>query len=197
MTLPADIPAILRRQLELRLPQTLAIDGFQKAAVLVPLIAGENGPTLLFTKRTDSVETHKGQISFPGGMVETSDPDPVGTALREAFEEVGIVPEEVTPLGILDDIATPIGFVITPVVGFLASRPQVRINETEVAEAFEMPLAFFQDPGNGRREMREVKGRQYEVWHYDTGRHVIWGATAKIVRLLLERLGEPAEPQGP
>jgi len=190
MTDHADIVSILRRQLAQHSRNTLAIEGFARAAVLVPLIAADDEPTLFFTKRTDSVETHKGQIAFPGGLVEATDADPVATALRETHEEVGIAPHSVVPLGLLDDIATPIGFVITPVVGFLAARPEIKLNATEVAEVFEVPLSFFRDPQNGRREVREVKGRQYEIWHYDTGRHVIWGATAKIVRLLIDKLEE-------
>jgi 8-oxo-dGTP pyrophosphatase MutT (NUDIX family) len=122
-------------------------------------------------------------------MVEEGDADMTGTALRETFEEVGIQRDAVQPLGILDDIATPQGFVITPVVGFLSSPPEVNVNKEEVAEVFEVPLSFFDAPGSGRQEFREVKGRRYEIWHYDTGQHVIWGATAKIVRLLIDRTG--------
>ena len=187
-----ELTGILSERLNRGTRQTLHIEGFRQAAVLVPLIGGEREVSLLFTRRTDSVETHKGQISFPGGMVEEGDADMIQTALREAHEEVGIAADTVRPLGLLDDIATPIGFVITPVVGFLPSRPILNINDGEVAEVFDMPLSFFTDSRNGRQEFREVKGRRYEVWHYDTGKHVIWGATAKIVRLLLDKL-EPLD----
>jgi 8-oxo-dGTP pyrophosphatase MutT (NUDIX family) len=190
MASSAEIGSLLGQRLREYPRHTLSIEGFRKAAVLVPVIVAGEKPTLLFTKRTDSVETHKGQISFPGGLVEGTDSDPVETALRETYEEVGIPPQTIIPLGILDDIATPIGFVITPVVGLLQSRPEITLSHTEVAEAFEMPLSFFRNPLNGRRELREVNGRQYEIWHYDTGKHVIWGATAKIVRLLLDKLDE-------
>lgn len=187
---------ILSEELARQTRETLTIDGFRQAAVLVPLIGGDEELKLLFTRRTESVETHKGQISFPGGMVEESDADLVETALREAHEEIGISPSAVHPLGFLNDIATPIGFVITPVVGFLRSRPELRLSDSEVAEVFEMPLSFFMDSKNGRQEFREVKGRRYEVWHYDTGKHVIWGATAMIVRLLLEKLETIRRIQG-
>jgi 8-oxo-dGTP pyrophosphatase MutT (NUDIX family) len=121
-------------------------------------------------------------------MVEEADADIIATALRETHEEVGIQQHAVQPLGILDDIATPIGFIITPVVGFLAVPPTLIVNATEVAEVFEVPVAFFDDPRSGRQEFREVAGRRYEIWHYDTGTHVIWGATAKIVRMVVDRV---------
>jgi 8-oxo-dGTP pyrophosphatase MutT (NUDIX family) len=122
-------------------------------------------------------------------MVDGSDTDLTETALREAYEEIGVAREHVEVLGLLDDIATPAGFIITPVVGYIASQPRLTLNTSEVAEAFEVPLSFFADPSNARMEIRQVKGREYEVWHYDTGSHVIWGATAKIVRILLGRIG--------
>lgn len=169
-------------------PKRLSIDGFRKAAVLVPLIQSEGGWDLLFTKRTESVETHKGQVSFPGGMVDKTDRDAIHTALREAEEEIGLGPGLVTTLGVLDDIATPIGFIITPVVGVLQPDPQLSLSEVEVAEVFQTPLSFFADPGNGMMKYREAGGRRYEVWSYDTGRHVIWGATATIIRKLLMKM---------
>jgi len=179
---------ILADQLKSRKRTTLSLDGFRKAAVLVPLVPADDGFNLLFTKRTDSVETHKGQISFPGGMVDASDRDMIDTALREAREEVGIAAEEVTTIGLLDDIATPVGFVITPVVGLLASSPKLSLNTVEVAEVFEVPVSFFADPASGTVGYREANGRRYEVWSFDTGTHVIWGATANIVRMLIKTM---------
>lgn len=166
----------------------LEIRDFRRAAVLVPLVQSDDGLNLLFTRRTESVETHKGQISFPGGVVDDSDKDAIHTALRETKEEIGIESSRVTTLGLLDDIATPIGFIITPVVGLLEGNPELRLSETEVAEVFQTPLSFFADTGNGTMKYREAAGRRYEVWSYDTGRHVIWGATANIIRLLLAKL---------
>ncbi|MDH4070000.1 MAG: CoA pyrophosphatase [Ignavibacteria bacterium] len=169
-------------------PKRLVIQNFRRAAVLVPLVQSEDGLSLLFTRRTESVETHKGQISFPGGVMDESDRDAIHTALRETEEEVGIGSSLVTTLGLLDDIATPIGFIITPVVGILDDLPVLTLSEVEVAEVFLTPLSFFADPGNGTVKYREAGGRRYEVWSYDTGRHVIWGATANIIRLLLGKL---------
>ncbi len=167
----------------------LAIEGFHRAGVLVPLILGVEGVDLLFTRRTDHVETHKGQISFPGGMVDEGDADIVQTALREAEEELGIGSKLIGIKGILDDLAVPSGFIITPVVGILNALPLLTPNPQEVAEAFTVPLAFFCNPANGRSELREYRGGRREVWFYDHGEHIIWGATAMIVRSLLLSLG--------
>jgi 8-oxo-dGTP pyrophosphatase MutT (NUDIX family) len=167
----------------------LAIEGFHRAGVLVPLIMGEEGPLLLFTRRTDHVETHKGQISFPGGMADTGDADIVRTALREADEELGVSAKLVDVKGILDDLAVPSGFIITPVVGILAALPSLTPNPQEVAEAFTVPLAFFCSPANGRSEVRDFRGERREVWFYEAGKHTIWGATAMIVRSLILNLG--------
>jgi 8-oxo-dGTP pyrophosphatase MutT (NUDIX family) len=178
----------LRSGLLTSTPKAVHIDGFHRAAVLVPVIwTGEY--ELLFTKRTETVETHKGQISFPGGMVDSGDRDIVHTALREASEELGIQEGMVSVEGTLDDLPTPSGFVITPVVGIIDALPVLSLNLREVAEAFHLPLAFFADPAAGRLEMREFRGAQREVWFYEHGSHVIWGATAMIVRSLLKSLG--------
>jgi len=168
--------------------RTLSIQGYAHAAVLVPLIASANTLELLFTKRTETVETHKGQISFPGGMVDESDNDIVHTALREADEEVGLPHSCIEILGLLDDMATPSGFVITPVVGVIHELPILKLNMDEVAEVFRVELDFFAHPSNGRTELREFRGTKHEVWFYDRGNHVIWGATAMIIRSLLKKL---------
>jgi 8-oxo-dGTP pyrophosphatase MutT (NUDIX family) len=163
----------------------LSIEGFARAGVLVPLILEREGTELLFTRRTEQVEAHKGQISFPGGMADRSDTDSVHTALREAEEELGINPSLVEVRGLLDDLAVPTGFVITPVVGTLKEIPSLATNPVEVAEVFTVPLAFFCDPASGRAEMREYRGMKREVWFYKYREHNIWGATAMIVRSLI------------
>jgi len=168
--------------------KAVQIDGFHHAGVLVPLVWMGTGYELLFTKRTDIVETHKGQISFPGGMVDEGDADIVQTALRETEEELGITHEAVRVLGMLDDFPMPSGFVITPVVGVIERLPALTPNAEEVADVFRVPLAFFADPASGRSEMREFRGTPHEVWFYQRGPHNIWGATAMIIRLLLKEL---------
>jgi 8-oxo-dGTP pyrophosphatase MutT (NUDIX family) len=168
--------------------QHIIAEGFHRAAVLVPLVQKSDGFDLLLTKRTDAVETHKSQISFPGGMVDSDDVDITQTALREAEEELGLPPSAVETLGMLDDLPTPTGFVITPVIGVIQSLPALRPNTVEVAEVFQAPLEFFVDERNGKSELREFRGKQHEVWFYQFGEHLIWGATAMITRSLLQRL---------
>jgi 8-oxo-dGTP pyrophosphatase MutT (NUDIX family) len=186
---PDTIAATLRDSL-LRTPRKhISIDGFSRAAVLLPLLHVENEFEVLLTRRTADVETHKGQISFPGGMVEESDPDEEHAALRETEEELGLPPSSVTTIGLLDDHATPTGFVITPVVGVVKGIPVLVPNPREVAEILRLPLGFFADGTKVRREQREFRGRTHDVWFYDAGTHIIWGATAAMIRSLLHRLG--------
>lgn len=158
------------------------------AAVLVPVICGPDGPCILLTRRTETVETHKGQIAFPGGVVDETDSDRVHTAMREAEEELGILPSMVEPIGMLDDLSTPTGFCITPVVGILRSLPPLRLSPGEVAEAFTVPLAFFADPANAVVEQRIFRGVSRQVWSYRFGEHTIWGATGTIIHRFMDVL---------
>ncbi|MBX2990569.1 MAG: CoA pyrophosphatase [Bacteroidetes bacterium] len=168
--------------------KSLSIEGYSRAAVLVPLIVAGKSLDLLFTKRTESVETHKGQISFPGGMVDAADRDVFHTALREAREEIGLTESCIEIAGMLDDMATPTGFVITPVVGVIQELPELAPNNDEVAEVFRVGLDFFSQPSNGRIELREFHGSKHEVWYYNWQNKVIWGATAMMIRSLLKKL---------
>lgn len=176
---------MVRSALNVAARKALSQEGFQRAGVLVPLVFTPGGVELLFTKRTEHVETHKGQISFPGGVTQEEDRDIVATAIREANEEVGIHKDDLEVVGLLSDLATPSGFVITPVVAFLRPAVALTLNWAEVAEVFHVPLLFFAEPGKARQEFRQVRGESREVWSYDTGSHTIWGATAVIVRSLL------------
>jgi 8-oxo-dGTP pyrophosphatase MutT (NUDIX family) len=178
---------------------TVTLEGFRRAAVLVPLVFTPGGADLLFTRRTEEVESHKGQISFPGGMVEETDRDITRTAVREADEELGLTEGVFETLGLLDDHATPSGFVITPVLGLAPDRPEITPNAGEVAEAFYVPLSFFASGQGLTTQRRTFLGREQEVWYYDTGTHVIWGATAAMIRGLLERLAmvTPVTPDRP
>ena len=159
---------------------------FVRAAVLIPLFPENNELSVLLTVRTHEVETHKGQISFPGGLRDATDRDAVHTALRETEEELGISPNGIEVLGMLDDLSTPTGFIITPFVGHLPNRPRLRLNASEVAETFSVPLSFFLEDKNARWEMRERNGFQMKVWFYQYGKYLIWGATAAIIRNLLK-----------
>jgi 8-oxo-dGTP pyrophosphatase MutT (NUDIX family) len=162
------------------------------AAVLVPLILHEcrvNSPTVLFTRRTDHLHDHPGQISFPGGGMETGDASAEETAVREAEEEIGLAPERIELIGRLPDYLTGTGFRVTPVVGLLHSPIKLRIDSFEVAEAFEVPLAHFLDPANHQRHsarMKDGKTRDFHAMPY--GDYFIWGATAGMLMTLYRLL---------
>jgi len=184
---PEFVITALRESLRRGPRAEIRLDGFTPAAVLVPLLHGAGELDVLLTRRTDEVDTHKGQISFPGGMVEESDPSAEHAALREAGEELGIPSSSVETIGLLDDHATPTGFIITPVVGVLRDLPPLSPNPREVAEVIRIPLAFFADRTKARKEQREFRGHLHDVWFYDTGTHIVWGATAAVLRSLLHR----------
>ncbi len=159
------------------------------AAVLVPLVDRSEGMTVLLTQRTANLNDHAGQVSFPGGRMEPEDASAEAAALREAFEEVGLPPALVEPVGRLDDYETRTGFLVYPVVGIVTPPFAVKPDPAEVADVFEVPLAFILDRGNHRRESRLFKGRerQFYVLPYDD--HYIWGATASMLVNLAEVLG--------
>lgn len=179
----------LRRRLADGTPGVIHRAGYRQAAVLVPLIPAGRETELLLTERTHTVETHKGQVSFPGGVVDPGDAGATGTALRETYEELGIPAGAVEILGTLDGLVTPTGFVITPIVGVVRNLPPLTPNVREVADVLRVPLGFFADLHNAECEMREVEGMMVEVWSYRWKRHVIWGATAWIIRSLLRTIG--------
>lgn len=159
--------------------------GYQHASVLIPIVPTGSELSFILTVRTEDVETHKGQISFPGGVAESADRDDIATALREAHEEIGLQPASVEVLGTMDEYPVPSGYTIAPVVGFLPAMPRLIPQAGEVAEVFTVPVGFFADAGNGRTEMRELGGKPVEVWYYQHGPHLIWGATAAMIRGLL------------
>jgi 8-oxo-dGTP pyrophosphatase MutT (NUDIX family) len=158
------------------------------AAVLIPLFAKDGEVHVLLTVRTNKVEAHKGQISFPGGMHEESDVDLLTTALRETYEEVGIEPASVEVLGELDQLISVTDFIITPYVGIIPYPYEFVPSEDEIEEILEVPLSFFLDKSNARTEQREFRGRPITVYFYDYGRYLIWGVTARILTGFLDLL---------
>jgi 8-oxo-dGTP pyrophosphatase MutT (NUDIX family) len=164
--------------------QTEAVE----AAVLIPLIVRQV-PTLLFTRRTETLARHSGQVSFPGGRRDPADLTPVDTALRETHEETGIDPAFVGVAGFLPRYRTGTGFNILPVIGVLSGGFALAPDPREVAEIFEVPLTFFLDAANRKRERRELGGRLRDFYAYRPEPHYIWGATAAIVNELVGRLG--------
>ena len=158
------------------------------AAVLVPLIDRSEGMSVLLTQRTPHLSAHAGQIAFPGGRIEPEDADAVAAALRETEEEIGLSRDRVTVIGRLDTYVTGTGFEITPVVGIVAVPFPLAIDPVEVAEAFEVPLAFVLDPGN-RRQMTRMQGERLRTFFaFPFENHYIWGATAGMLVNLAEVL---------
>lgn len=158
------------------------------AAVLVGMVDRPHGLTVLLTQRTAHLSDHAGQISLPGGRIEPSDPDPVHAALREAEEEIGLPPSHVEVVGRLDTYITGTGFEITPVVGLVHTPFALRLDAYEVAEAFEVPLAFIVDPANHERHSRELRGRMRSFFVLPYNDRYIWGATAAMLVNLAEVL---------
>lgn len=151
------------------------------AAVLLGLIERPDGLTLLFTERSPDLKDHPGQVSFPGGRIETGDNGPVAAAIREAEEEVGMERRLVTVAGCLDDLLTVTGFLITPVVAFVDSEYRPLADGREVAEVFEVPLKYLLEERNIRSTHRERLGTRIRVYEIDFEGHRIWGATASIL----------------
>ena len=168
-------------------PMRAAMAAAVKAAVLLPVVIRAE-PVLLFTRRTESLARHSGQVSFPGGRSEAQDLSPVETALRETFEETGIAPSFVNVAGYLERYLTGTGFDIQPVVGLVKDGFALTPDPREVAEIFEVPMAFLLDPANRRRESREIGGRRRSFYAFTYENHEIWGATAAIVVSLAQRL---------
>ncbi|HUW37308.1 MAG TPA: CoA pyrophosphatase [Rhodocyclaceae bacterium] len=163
-----------------------------RAAVLVPLIERDSGLTVLLTQRTAHLRDHPGQISFPGGRCEESDDSVVATALREAQEEVGLDPARTEVLGLLPEYRTGTGFSIMPVVALVRPPLNLKLDDFEVAEAFETPLAFLLDPANHQRHSMESQGGRREYYAMPWEGYYIWGATAGML-VSLHRFLFPAD----
>ncbi len=159
-----------------------------QAAVLVPLIKRDSEVTVLFTRRTTHLADHAGQISFPGGRVETGDASTKDTALREAEEEIGLPRSQVDILGMLPDYYIATGFRVTPVVGLIEAPFPVTLDNFEVAEIFEVPLQFFLNPGNHEQHSTNFHGRLRRYYAMPYQGRFIWGATAGILYNLYQAL---------
>jgi len=172
-------------------PQRLSHDKATPAAVLLLIYEKAGEPYVVLTRRTEDVEHHKGETSFPGGASDPNDGDMLATALRETEEEIGVRPEDVEVLGQLDDIVTITGFLVSPFVGVLrtSSYPFV-VNAQEVAELVEVPLRHLMDERNLERGTRHYGDRWLPFLSYHYGDHRIWGATARIFKGFFEHLKE-------
>ena len=158
----------------------------RRAGVLVPLFVREAMLWIVFTRRTDTVEHHRGQISFPGGAEEPEDEDLRATAIRETGEELGVRAEDVRLLGALSPIVTVTDFYVAPFVGAIPQPYVFSPAESEIAEVIEAPVGALSDPAI--RETKFLPGRDEPVLFYHYRDHVIWGATARILAELLEAL---------
>lgn len=158
------------------------------AAVLIPLVNRPHGISALFTLRSADLADHAGQISFPGGRTEDDDPSPEHTALRESAEEIGLAAHHVTLLGRLANYDTATGFRVTPVVGWLEPPFELTPDPTEVAEVFEVPLAFLLDTDNYQRHRRQFFGRERHYYAVPFENRFIWGATAAMLLMLSHTL---------
>jgi 8-oxo-dGTP pyrophosphatase MutT (NUDIX family) len=193
---PEDFRSSVRNLLANRSRRVIRDPGLICAAVLIPLLYKEGEWHVAVTQRTHDVEHHKGQISFPGGACEPGDADLQATALRETWEEIGVPPETVEVLGTLDDFETISHFVVTPFVGVISEAASslvseaasfaYRLNPAEVDGVVEVPLSFLLDESNLRVEQREHDGQIFDVLFWDFGPFTIWGATARMLKDLLD-----------
>jgi 8-oxo-dGTP pyrophosphatase MutT (NUDIX family) len=169
-------------------PRSTDGNGLQPAAVLLPLYVRDGEETVLFTRRTEHLKHHRGEISFPGGRWQPDDADLRATALRETEEEMGIMVQDVTVLGRLDDFVSVHGYHVVPFIGTFLWPYRFRVDPREIAEVIEVPLATLQDPLRWRQEDWHDRGRHYPVDFCTVGEHEIWGLTAAILRQFLHRV---------
>ena len=163
------------------------------AAVLIPIVNRPGGLTMLLTQRSDSLPDHPGQISFPGGRQEPEDASSAATALRECDEEIGLPPDRVEILGAIGRYETVTGYSVTPVAGWVEPPFELAPDPVEVADVFEVPLAFVLDPRNFVQREREVSGRTRSYFAVPYGERYIWGATAAMILLFYYALATPLD----
>jgi 8-oxo-dGTP pyrophosphatase MutT (NUDIX family) len=177
----------IRASLDVYTPARIERAGMPRAAVLIPLYEKDGTHHVLLQVRTELVEHHKGQISFPGGVEDEGDVDLMMTALRESEEEIGLAREDVEVLGQLDDIVTITNFVVTPFVG-VVTRPApypFAPSGYEVAELLEVPMPHLLDSGSLNLEPVPWRDRLVAPPSYSFGKHVIWGATGRLMQRFL------------
>ena len=167
------------------------------AAVLIGLVGRAAEPTVILTRRQPFLRNHAAEISLPGGRVEDTDDHPATAALRETFEEIGVSPDKVEVLGCLSPVMTVSDFRVYPLVGWIESPVSYNIDEREVAEVFEIPLAFVLDKANHRREVASFESGRHEFDVLEYSGHRVWGATAGILvdlaRVLSAGAQDPSE----
>ena len=177
----------IRILLSQRQRQIISREGFKPSAVLVPIYEMNGDWHIVLTKRSEDVEYHKGQVSFPGGAYDREDDNLETTALREAFEETGIHPEDVEILGMLDDQATlSSNFIITPFVGAIPYPYEFIVNRKEVEELVEASVSSLMAPASYSPQTPDSNGKLHDWGQYHYGRHNVTGITARILKQLLD-----------
>jgi 8-oxo-dGTP pyrophosphatase MutT (NUDIX family) len=171
--------------------QQLSDPNFNHAAVFLLLFERNGEYYIIFTKRTENLRNHQGQVSFPGGGFDEEDVTLLNTAFRETFEEIGLTRDNIEVLGELDDVVTFTSrYIVTPFVGFLKHPPDglLKINKYEIEKVFEVPLSLLLDDRNFREELHEYGGNKVPIYFYDCRECVVWGATAMILKQFLDLL---------
>lgn len=181
-----DLKNKTREILSKRKRDIILREGLVPAAVLIPLFEKNGRHHVLFTKRTETVEHHKGQISFPGGMKDDQDRDIEQTVLREIFEEIGLREKDVDIVGELDDMETVTKFKVTPFVGFIPYPFEFAVCKDEIEELIEVPFSFFLDEKNCKEEEWFHDNMLRNIYVYQYNHHRIWGATARILKKFID-----------
>jgi 8-oxo-dGTP pyrophosphatase MutT (NUDIX family) len=163
----------------------------RNAAVLIPLLAGSNGLEVVFTKRSTAMRHHPGQISFPGGKQDVTDTSLAHTALREAEEEIGLAQNDVKMIGALPKHVTVTSFLVRPYVGLVPDDFKAKLSTDEVSEVFTVPLNHLLHPKNYQIEGRVWQGQQRYYFTVPYGPYYIWGATARMLRMLADIVENP------
>ena len=164
----------------------------RRAAVLIPIIDEGAELSLLLTRRTETLSSHRGQVAFPGGGVDETDPTLVDTALREAQEEVGLLPSAVDIVGLLDDVPTVTQeTIVTPVIGYVQNMPSLCANPGEVARIFTVPFDYLKVTSNWRVEARTHGGKSYPIYFLEYDGETLWGLSAHFTRQLLDCMNYP------
>jgi 8-oxo-dGTP pyrophosphatase MutT (NUDIX family) len=187
------VPEIIRSRLGALKPREIRSGFTREAAVLMPVYELNGEPHFLLTRRTEAVETHKGQISFPGGMRESGE-ELENTAVRETYEEVGIERGRIEILGRFHDYVSINDFRVVTYAGLLRQPFTLVPHPAEVAEVLQVPFRVFQDPALLRTQKMYRLGRYINVYFYSYGSYTIWGLTARIIKDFLEELGNPESP---
>jgi 8-oxo-dGTP pyrophosphatase MutT (NUDIX family) len=186
-----DLAAQIQQMLQAQPPCELSVPSRRLAGVLAPLYEHEGEYHMVFTKRSDRMLHHRGQISFPGGGHEPNDGSLLDTALRESDEEIGLAPAHVTVLGQLDDLLTTgSNYLIRPYVGLIPHPYPFVIDPRETDYVIEVPMQFLRRHNPSRQIIREHEGRTVESFFFDYEEHVIWGATGKILKRFLDLLDD-------